>query len=306
MSKLPALITIAGAEVQKSYLKFFTVRIRNKNTRLSYVRAVNEFLLFCEERSISLFHIEGIVIAAYIEQKVASDSSKNASLTALRKFFSFLVTEQILATNPASEVRFFPVKKEQNSAPILSKEQVRELLDSIDESTLIGLRDKALITLMLYSFARISAVLAMEVKDFFKDSDGYKARLYEKGGKVLQVPLHPTAKDAIERYVNAAGIKKEKRTKLFRTLRGNRKSLSSNGLQRTEVYLMIKRRVKLLDLPDIACHSLRATGITHFLDQGGSIFDAQKLAGHKSVKTTEIYDRRHSKVDISEIAQLSF
>lgn len=291
MAEIPPLITTAGTDIQESYLKFFTINIRNENTRATYRKAVNDFLSFCDERSISLFHIEPIIVSAYVEQKIGSAATINVALAAIKQFFSHLVRDNLLTTNPVSEVRRVARKRKPRRTSPLSSSQVHTLLNSIDTSTIIGLRDKALISVMLYTFARISALLSMEVRDFYKDKNGYTVRFYAKGDKAHHVPLHPIATKILLEYLKESGISKKKRTPLFRTFRGKSKTVSNNALQRTEVYLMIKRRITPLDMPEITCHSLRATGITNFLENGGSLKEAQAIAGHASIKTTEIYDR---------------
>lgn len=116
----------------------------------------------------------------------------------------------------------------------MTAEEARILLDSIDTSSLIGLRDRALIALMLFSFARISAVLGMRVSDFFRAKKRYWIRLHEKGGKFHEVPLHDEAKQYLDEYIAAAGIGADGSSALFRTIRGQSKKLSDRTLSRTE------------------------------------------------------------------------
>ena len=111
------------------------------------------------------------------------------------------------------------------------KEEARELLDSIaiarnttrngnaetDEPALIGLRDRALIGVMVYTFARINAVLQMKVRDYFVQGRRGWVRLHEKGGKEHEVPCHHSLEQYLDEYIAAAGIAGEPAAPLFQT-----------------------------------------------------------------------------------------
>lgn len=132
---------------------------------------------------------------------------------------------------------------------MLSATDARTLLDSIETSHVVGLRDRALIGLMVYSFARISAVVRMRVKDYYPNGKRYWIRLHEKGGKFHEVPVHHTAEEYLDAYIEAAGIADEKNKPLFRTTRGKTRTLTERALDRFEAHKMIKRRAKEAGLP---------------------------------------------------------
>jgi site-specific recombinase XerD len=155
---LPTLITGAGEHAAKRFLEFFTVTIRNSNTRRAYARACLEFLDWCEGRGVTeLSRIEPMMVAAYIEgltQRRAAPQSVKQKLAAIRMLFDWLVIGQVVPTNPASAVRGPSYTTKKGKTPLLSREDTRRLLNSIDTSNVVGLRDRALIGLMVYSFAR--------------------------------------------------------------------------------------------------------------------------------------------------------
>ena len=101
------------------------------------------------------------------------------------------------------------VKK--GKTPVLDTEQARALLDAIDVSTVVGLRDRALIGVMVYSFARVSAVIGMRVEDYYPNGKRWWFRLHEKGGKFHEVPAHHTAEEYMDAYLEAAGIAADKK-----------------------------------------------------------------------------------------------
>jgi integrase len=100
--------------------------------------------------------------------------------------------------------------------PILSPEEARALFESIPTDSLVGLRDRALICVLIYSFARISAALSMRVEDYFPQGKRWWLRLHEKGGKNHEMPVHHSLEAYLDEYVRAAGIAEEPKRPLFR------------------------------------------------------------------------------------------
>jgi hypothetical protein len=184
--------------------------------------------------------------------------------------------------------------------PVLLADEARQLLDSIDVSTNIGLRDRALIALLVYSFARISAALQMDVEDYYPQGKRWWVRLHEKGGKQHEMPAHHLLEQYLDAYVTAAGLTTEKSTPLFRTLGGRgRKQLTGDRMTRQDARRMIVRRAKKAGLlTRLGCHSFRATGITVYLLNGGLLEYAQQMAAHESARTTKLYDRRNDQVTL--------
>jgi integrase len=188
---------------------------------------------------------------------------------------------------------------------VLTADQARTLLNAIDLSTVGGLRDRALIGVMVYSFARVSAVVAMNVEDYFQSGKRWWVRLHEKGGKEHAVPAHHNAEAYIDAYIEAAGIEADKKTPLFRTLDRSR-AFTGTRITRTDVLRMVKRWAKEAGLPySTCCHTFRATGITAYLENGGTIENAQAIAAHESPRTTKLYDRTSDEITLDEIERIS-
>jgi integrase/recombinase XerD len=190
--------------------------------------------------------------------------------------------------------------------PVLTEEQARRLLESIDTSTIIGLRDRALIALLIYSFARISAALHMNVEDYYPQGKRWWVRLHEKGGKQHEMPAHHLLEAYLDEYVKAAGIGTEKATPLFRTLGGRgRKQLTGDRMTRQDARRMIIRRaLKVGIITRLGCHTFRATGITVYLLNGGLLEYAQQMAAHESARTTKLYDRRNDQVTLDQVERI--
>src|SRR5271155_1463850 len=160
--ELPALVTVAGESTQLRFLEFFTASIRNAHTRRAYAGAVGEFLAWCEGRGVaSIAAVQPLHVAAYIEalSKARSTPTAKLRLAAIRRLFDWLVVGQVMPHNPASSVRGPSHVVKRGKTPVLAPEEARQLLDRIDATTPVGLRDRALIGLMVFSFARIGAAL---------------------------------------------------------------------------------------------------------------------------------------------------
>jgi len=302
---LPGLILDAGDQATRAFVEFFVATIRNKNTRLAYARAVGCFLLWCEERGIALEGIEPVVVAAYIESHEGSAPTVKQHLAAIRMLFDWLVVRQVVPWNPASSVRGPKHVVRRGKTPVLTAGQARELLDSINISTIAGLRDRAIVGVMVYSFARVGAVCAMNVEDYHQSGKRWWLRLHEKGGKRHAVPAHHNAEAYLDAYIEGAGIAGEKKTPLFRTLDRHR-SLTEERITRNDVLRMIKRRAIAAGMPSTtSCHTFRATGITAYLENGGTIENAQLIAGHESPRTTKLYDRTGDEITLDEIERIA-
>jgi integrase/recombinase XerD len=306
--ELPRIITDAGPDAVERVLEFFTAKIRNANTRRAYMRAAGQFLYWCEARGVgSLSEIRPVTVAAYIEQltKERQAQTVKQSLAAIRMLFNWLVIGQVVPTNPAAAVSGPSYTTKKGKTPVLSAEDTRRLLNSIDTTDLLGLRDRALIALMVYSFARVGAVVKMQVQDYYQNGRRSWIRLHEKGGKFHEVPAHHTADEYLHAYIEAAGIAGDDKKPLFRSARRSSRELTDQALYTTDVLRMIKRRVEEAGLSKrICCHSFRATGITAYLENGGSIEHAQQIAAHESPRTTKLYDRRSDAISLDEIERI--
>ncbi|NQV26523.1 MAG: tyrosine-type recombinase/integrase [Rhodopirellula sp.] len=272
-SRLPSLIRDAGERAERRFLEFFAANIRNPGTRRVYGLAVGHFCRWCERHGISLDQVSPFIVAGYIEQLTGqlSPPTVKLHLAAIRMLFDWLVTGQVMPVNPAASVRGPKHIVRKGKTPVLTAAEARQLLDSIDCTKIVGLRDRALIGVMVYSFARVSATIGMNVEDCFSQGRRMWFRLHEKGGKLHDVPAHHNAEDYIDAYLTAAGISNETKSPLFRTVSRYR-TLTPRRMHRADVLRMIKRRTRKAGLATrVCCHTFRATGITAYLENGGSL-----------------------------------
>jgi len=331
---VPSMVANAGARASRRFLDFFAASIENDNTRMAYYRAVCAFFAWLERHGIGeLPDIEPFHVAAYLKALKVSDAGGGTimertaarptvkqHLAAIRMLFDWLVVGQVLAINPAHAVRGPKHAVKRGKTPVLSEEQARRLLASIrvgktialeDGSVkevpwLVGLRDRALIGVMVYSFARISAVVAMEVEDYFSNGKRWWLRLHEKGGKRHEMPAHHKLEQFLDEYLDAAGIRDRGKTPLFRSALGRTGFLTDRPMHRIDAYQMVRRRTAEADLKGkLGCHVFRATGITAYLEAGGTLENAQAMAAHESPRTTKLYDRTGDEITLDEVERIT-
>lgn len=308
ISTLPAIVAAAGERASLRFLGFFAETIRNPHTRRAYGRAVASFLAWCEEAGVlSIAAVQPLHVAAWIEQQTRELSAPTVKqrLAALRHLFDWLVIGQVLPSNPASSVRGPRHSALKGKTPVLDAAEARQLLDSIDASTPVGLRDRALIALMVYSFARVGAALAMRVEDVFTQNRRLWVRLREKGGKRHEMPCHHTLEEYLHSYMEGARIATDPKGPLFRTIARGTGRLSRSPLPQANAYAMVRRRAAGAGIATrIGCHTFRATGITAYLRNGGTLENAAAMANHTSTRTTQLYDRRRDEISLDEVERI--
>lgn len=309
------VLEASGARATKRFLEYFATQIANDNTRAAYTQAVAQFLDWCQPRSLTLQAVEPIHVAAYLKTHHGSAPTKKQHLAALRMLFDWLVIKHVLPVNPAGSVRGPKYVVKKGKTPVLSVADARTLLDSIPierenkdgnkEPIILGLRDRALIGVMVFSFARISAVLGMKVEDYYPNGKRWWIRLHEKGGKFHEVPAHHNAEAYLDEYIRVAGIAEDRKGPLFRSVHGFSGRLTTRPLARENAYAMVRRRAARAGIAvHIGCHTFRATGITAYLDNGGTIENAQAIAAHESPRTTKLYDRTGDEITLDEIEKI--
>ncbi len=246
-------------------------------------------------------------VAAFIKelQGQFSPPTVKQHLAALRMLFDWLVTGHVMETNPAHAVRGPKYVVKKGKTPVLNADEARALLDAIATDTLTGLRDRALIGVMVYTFARVNAVIGMKVKDYFTQGRRGWVRLHEKGGKEHEVPCHHTPGEAARRIHRRAPASPATRNgPLFRTT--GRKTGQAQAAWQQDAYRMIQRRAAAAGIATkIGNHTFRATGITAYLKNKGTLEHAQTIANHASPRTTKLYDRRSDEISLDEVEKIA-
>ncbi len=320
---VPAVILALGQDAAERFLTYFTDNIRNAHTRRAYHRWVLYFFDWCESLSLDFKAVKSFHVSAFIEalmsdkaHQIVPDkrtdgpyrkSSVKQALAAIRMLYDWLIIGQVCAFNPAQAVRGPKHVVNKGLTPVLSDDEMVQLLSSIDTSHVVGLRDRALIGMMVYTFGRVGAVTEMNVRDYFPQGKRWHVRLHEKGGKEHEMPVHSVLEKYLDEYLHVAGIAEEKNTPLFPTTYRKTKRLTGNRIHQRNVLDMIQKRARQAGIATpITNHSFRATGITNYLRNGGTREKAQYMANHSSARTTQLYDRREDEVTVQEIEKVRF
>jgi site-specific recombinase XerD len=339
-----ALVAWSGERAAFRTVEFLTAGIGNEHTRRAYHRAARRFLAWCNARGLTLADMKSPDVAGYIQElgDTLAPLSVKQHLAAIKHWFDWLVTGHVLETNPAHAVRGPRYSQNIGKTPVLEKEEARALLDSIDDvlkrireaderagsealptshadaagrrkeqerrnhRRLIALRDRALIAALLFSWARIGALVATKRRDY-RGAGTPRATLllHEKNGRDHIVPAHHVAAEYLDAYIALAGLGDAPDAPLWQNAPGHSRALSGQALSERGALDIVKRRCKAAGLPsDICNHSFRATGITLHQDAKGDMEAARQLAGHANIKTTQLYNRSGDKKQRAEVERV--
>lgn len=305
---VPALIANVGDHASWRYVEFFSANIRNPHTRRAYARACSRFFGWCEDRGLTLSAIRPFDVAAWIEQLQEKHGTPGVKqqLAAVRMLFDWLIVGQVVPINPAAAVRGPKHVVKTGKTPVLDAADWRKLVDSIPTDTVRDLRNRALISTLTYSFARVTAALKMKVEDLRPQGAGWQLCLHEKGGKHHVMPCHHSLAEALHGYVSAAGIAGDHKGWLFRTSpRHNANLLTDHPMTQADAWRMIRRQAIAAGIfAPIGNHTFRATGITAYLGNGGALEHAQSMAAHESPRTTKLYDRTQDRLTQDEVERI--
>lgn len=308
---LPPAILRLGPEASEHFFNFFTAEIRNANTRAAYHRNACRFMDWLDGQGVALEEHRPMHVSAYVEMLGRSKEEGGAGyspasvkqhLAALKVLGNYLVIKQVLPSSPAAAVRGPKHVVTVGKTPAFENKDARHLFASIDTAKPAGLRDRALLGVMVYSFGRISAVLALDVSDYYQAGRRMRLRFLEKGGREHEMPAHHLVEEYLGEYLDAL---KADSGPLFRSINASRDGFTDRRLNRREALAMVKRRTKRAGLGDrFTNHSFRATGITAYLKNEGQLEHAQYMAGHASPRTTKLYDRRAQEASLDEVQKI--
>jgi integrase/recombinase XerD len=289
-------------------------RIRNKNTRSAYKTAWRSFFQFCSEFKLELHAVKPYQVGMWLKRHPGGVSTQRQHLAAVRLLFDHLLEQGVVDINPAARAKPPRLQRESAGTRPFENEEIKAFLGAINLDSLRGIRDKALFSVLAYSWARVSALVGLKVQDYYTRKGGRWLRLEEKRGKIHEVPVHSKAGEAIDQWLEASGIASNPEAPLFpafakdkKTFARDKKTHQLRHLDRTRVWQLVQTRARACGIKKRVCpHSFRATGITEYMNNGGTIDIAQRIAGHSQLSTTQIYDHSKDRVTIAEIERISF
>ena len=291
----------------ETLLNILEGRIRNPNTRNAYKTAWRSFFAFCSEYKLELDRVKPYHFGLWLKRHTGSVATQRQHLAAVRLLFDHLLEKGVVDINPAARAKPPRLERESAHTPVFEQNEIKAFLEAIKLDSLIDKRDKALCSVLLYGWARVSAVVTLRVEDYYERKGERWLRLHEKRGKIHEVPVHSKAREAIDQWLLASGFGSNPSAPLFPAFGKNKKTPELRHMDRTSVWKLVQARAQASGLKKrVCCHSFRATGITEYMNAGGALDIAQRIAGHSELSTTKIYDRSQDRVTIAEIERVSF
>ena len=311
------ILANSGPSMEKVYQDFIYLSLKSQDTQKTYYFATTNFLNFCFSNGIEdIRDVEPVNVRQYLDHRIQIEQKEASSPThfyAIKAMFQYFVDSKELTINPAASVNYAFKRSKKGRTGVITRDQVRHILLSIPCSTddpdnlpkETDMRDRALIALMAYTFARIGGVLSAKVGDYYFDDGEMWLDMTEKGAKEHFLPVTGAAREYMGQYIEYCNLK-DNMAPLFQSANRNGK-LSGKPYDRINSRRMIIARAKRAGLEGkISNHTFRATGITRFLEGGGSIEDAMDIANHSHIDTTKRYDRRDRKRLISALKTVDY
>ena len=272
---------------------------KSTRTRRAYKQDVRHFMRTLTIRSYEeLRQVDHRAVIAWerIMREIdgAMPSTVRRRLAALSSLFKHLVRYGYAAKNPVSEVERPAINREQGTTLAFSKANARKLLDMPDDKTLEGLRDRAILAVGLQVGLRRAEIASLAVGDLHQNRGHDSLRVVRKGGRHDALAIHPNTVKRLKTYLEAAGHAADLEGPLFRPLSHNRKKQETRRHMHPDaIDRVLRKYAKAIGLDrGYSAHSMRATFITTALENGCSLEDVQRAAGHREPSTTKLYDRR--------------
>ena len=304
---VPKMIAAHGDAGRWCWDEYFGGRIRNANTRKTYLHAVRRFLQWCETQGIALQEITPGMVGQYFDRHPGSTPTKKLHMSAIRGLLDVFVQRHLMILNPALSVRTERYSVTEGKTPEITVEQSRQLFRSIELRSAIDFRDRAIISMLVYTAARVGAIAKLRLVDLVDEGNHLMIRFREKGGKDRSIPARISLREELDDYVeilptNGSG----KDTPVFRSAVGRTGVLTETPMSAIDICRMVKRRLIAAHLPTSASpHSFRSCTATDLLEQGVSLEDVQYLLGHSDSRVTRLYDRRQRKITRNIVERIS-
>lgn len=261
-------------------------RAMSRNTVASYCSDVEKFMTWT---GMAPENVTAEDVTGYLASRSkVSERSQARFLSALRNFFDWLYLEGVVKENPCELVdmpklgRYFP--------SVLSEQEVEAIMDSVDTTDWIGVRDRAILEVLYGCGLRVSEAVGLRISCLYPD-EGF-VRVFGKGKKERLIPFCGMALEAVQRYLEVRPLPADSRSDdlLFLNNRGT-------SLSRVSMFKMVKKQALIADVrKEISPHTFRHSFATHLVENGADLRVVQEMLGHESITTTEIYTHVDSKV----------
>lgn len=288
--------------------------IQNKHTRRAYLRDVQQFQQFSgitqleDFRDVTRAHV--IAFRDYLQRQDLSAATIRRKLSALSALFDHLCNVNSIRYNPCSGVKRPTEGSNEGKTPALSNEQAKRMLTAPPEDTVKGIRDRAILALLLYHGLRREELCALKVRDIEMRQGVPHFCVLGKRSKIRYIPIHPASQRLINAYRAMDCRIEEADTPLFRPVKNNTSKILNKHIHPDSIYKMVRRyaiQVGLLEqILNMGPHAMRATAATNALEHSADIAKVQEMLGHSNISTTKLYDRRSSNPEESPVFKIEF
>lgn len=285
--------------------------IDNPQTRRAYQADLEDFCGFVglsaaeEFRAVNRAHV--LAWRAQLEKRGLAGATIRRKLAALASLFDHLLESNAVAGgNPVHGVKRPRNETSEGKTPALGDHQAKALLDAPNPLTLKGMRDRAILAVLLYHGLRREEVALLRVDDIQERRGIKHLRIHGKGGKLRFLPLHPVAAERIYVYLEASGHHQvDAKAPLFIPLRGR---TTGAGISANGIYAVVGSyaRAAGIEVAGLGVHGLRATAATNALEHEADIAKVQAWLGHSNISTTKIYDRRQFRPEDSPTFRVKY
>ncbi|WP_054082687.1 tyrosine-type recombinase/integrase, partial [Pseudomonas amygdali] len=243
---------------------------------------------------------------ADLEQRGLAGATVRRKLAALASLFDHLLENNAVAGgNPVHGVKRPRIESNEGKTPALGDHQAKQLLDSPDTETLKGLRDRAILAVLLYHGLRREEAAQLKTGDLQERRGIKHLRVHGKGSKIRFLPLHPVAAERIYAYLEQDVERDTAPGPLFRSLRG---TTTGAGITANGIYTVVEAYAKKAGIvvEHLGVHGLRATAATNALEHDADIAKVQMWLGHANISTTRLYDRRGQRPEDSPTFKVKY
>lgn len=284
----------------------------NANTRRAYQNDVKDFMRFAgirepkEFRAVLRSHI--IAWRKLLESKKLAAATIRRKLSAVASLFDHLCDSNAVTHNPCDGVKRPNVGTTEGKSPSLSDDQAKLILEAPAADTVKGLRDRAILAVLLFHGLRRAELCGLAVEDMQQRRGVPHFRVHGKGSKIRYIPIHPAALQCISDYLVRVGHGGDSDGALFRPVKNPVNGVLEKPLSGDAIFKLVRfYAMKLgLDAKAICVHGLRATAATNALDHQADIAKVQEWLGHANISTTRLYDRRKTKPEDSPTFKVSY
>lgn len=287
-----------------SLVELFVKNYLSENTKIAYANDLEHFFQFCFEVGWKFNHpkdISSIHLREYrdflLEGVGLSINTVIRKMVAIRGLMTWCFHEGLIEKNPLLNVKL-PKSPNMSTTQAFTDIEVRNILDIPNKQSPYGALHYVVLVFLFYLGLRKEELISIKIKDFREERNHYVLWIYGKGGKIRKAPITPAIKNAIESYKTLSGKIFTPNDYLFQPIRNNYSNRIDKPLHRNTVDWVIKSYSQKAGInKKISPHSCRATVISHLLDNRIPIREIAIFAGHSSIQTTSIYDKRKEDLD---------